>query len=116
MSHYIDPCGPFALAFKDLAAQKFTLQWIEAPEPQGTAIQPLKRLPPNTTPSEPIEADNEGISMPFEDEQTPSLHVPMPDKSNRLKYSCPGCSLNAWAKPGANLICGDCEEPMNYSN
>jgi predicted SprT family Zn-dependent metalloprotease len=26
----------------------------------------------------------------------------------RAKYSCPGCGLNAWAKPGALLICGEC--------
>lgn len=30
------------------------------------------------------------------------------DASNRLKFTCPRCSLNAWAKPGANLVCGDC--------
>ena len=24
----------------------------------------------------------------------------------------PGCGQNAWAKPDAHLICGDCEEPM----
>lgn len=28
---------------------------------------------------------------------------------SRAKYTCPVCSLNAWAKPGAKIICGDCE-------
>jgi predicted RNA-binding Zn-ribbon protein involved in translation (DUF1610 family) len=33
------------------------------------------------------------------------------DKS-KIKYTCPECGLNAWAKIGANLMCGDCEEGM----
>ena len=31
------------------------------------------------------------------------------NKSNRIKYTCPGCKANAWGKPHLNLICGDCE-------
>lgn len=30
------------------------------------------------------------------------------DNSNRVKFTCGKCGLNAWAKPGANLVCGDC--------
>ena len=28
--------------------------------------------------------------------------------ASKTKYTCPGCELNAWAKPGASLICGEC--------
>ncbi len=28
--------------------------------------------------------------------------------ASKTKYTCPGCELNAWAKPGAVLICGEC--------
>jgi hypothetical protein len=31
---------------------------------------------------------------------------------SKTKYTCPGCGLNAWAKPGANLWCGDCQKQM----
>ncbi len=31
---------------------------------------------------------------------------------NKQKYSCPSCNQNAWAKPGANIQCGDCDERM----
>lgn len=34
-------------------------------------------------------------------------------KRNKVKYSCPGCEQNAWAKPRARLICGLCQEPMD---
>jgi hypothetical protein len=32
--------------------------------------------------------------------------------ASKTKYTCPSCSVNAWAKPQTSLICGDCEEPM----
>jgi SprT-like family len=28
--------------------------------------------------------------------------------ASKTKYSCPGCGLNAWAKPDATLFCGEC--------
>lgn len=32
--------------------------------------------------------------------------------ASKTKYTCEECELNAWAKPGANLMCGDCECSM----
>jgi predicted SprT family Zn-dependent metalloprotease len=32
--------------------------------------------------------------------------------ASKTKYTCPGCGLNAWAKPDAPLVCGACQEPM----
>ena len=29
-------------------------------------------------------------------------------KPNRMKFTCPECGQNAWAKPDALLICGEC--------
>jgi hypothetical protein len=31
-------------------------------------------------------------------------------KSSKSKFTCPECGQNAWAKPGARLICGECFE------
>jgi hypothetical protein len=31
---------------------------------------------------------------------------------SEAKYTRPGCGTNAWAKPGVNLVCGDCGETM----
>jgi len=33
-------------------------------------------------------------------------------KTSKFKFVCPECGQNAWAKITANLVCGDCEEPM----
>jgi predicted SprT family Zn-dependent metalloprotease len=32
--------------------------------------------------------------------------------ASKTKYTCPTCGQNAWAKPEANLMCGDCREAM----
>jgi hypothetical protein len=32
--------------------------------------------------------------------------------ASKTKYTCPSCGLNAWAKPEAPLVCGDCKAPM----
>ena len=33
-------------------------------------------------------------------------------KKLKVKYSCPECGTNCWAKPGAHFVCGDCDEAM----
>jgi predicted SprT family Zn-dependent metalloprotease len=33
--------------------------------------------------------------------------------ASKTKYTCPTCGLNAWAKPNAPLICGDCQQEMS---
>ena len=32
--------------------------------------------------------------------------------ASKTRYTCPSCDMNAWAKPGARLVCGECDEPM----
>ena len=31
---------------------------------------------------------------------------------SKVKHTCPSCDFKAWAKQGANLICGDCNEQL----
>lgn len=44
--------------------------------------------------------------------QSPRAVTVVSEKTSKQKYTCPTCSQNSWAKPGANLICGDCMETM----
>lgn len=39
--------------------------------------------------------------------------IPIPAKKDKVKYSCSHCDVNAWAKPGTNLVCGECGAIMN---
>ena len=41
---------------------------------------------------------------------------PAPEKEKKIskvKFTCPDCEQNAWAKPTANLMCGSCQVDMN---
>jgi hypothetical protein len=31
---------------------------------------------------------------------------------SKTRYTCPGCGLSAWAKPGVHLVCGEYGERM----
>jgi hypothetical protein len=35
-----------------------------------------------------------------------------PKSPGRIKFTCLGCKLNAWAKPSAKLRCEDCDRPL----
>ena len=39
-------------------------------------------------------------------------YKPRGKAGRRMKYSCPVCGLNAWARHGAKLVCGDDRAPM----
>lgn len=61
----------------------------------------------------------EGTQMPTAAGPTPALDVvedaPRPGlvpRSNRVKYSCSGCGINAWGKPALRLGCLDCSQPL----
>lgn len=52
--------------------------------------------------------ENQAISY----QDRPILKANKAKSKNKIKYTCPKCSLNAWGKPNANLICGDDSEQM----
>lgn len=49
-----------------------------------------------------------GYSLVWQSQPAPKKQ----SKKSKVKYTCPVCEKNAWAKPESNLICGDCEETM----
>jgi protein-arginine kinase activator protein McsA len=38
----------------------------------------------------------------------PASDLARAKKSSKTKFTCPECGQNAWAKPDALLICGEC--------
>jgi len=51
-----------------------------------------------------------------DDADAEEVTPPKPMKKNdRIRFSCPECALNAWAKPSAKLACGTCGLIMNPS-
>ena len=90
MTHYILDDGPFALAAADLLALGWGIAYLDkggrftaAPGPGPDGKSPGSPKGPAT-----------------------------PKPPTRAKFVCPGCKAAAWGKPGLNIICGDCQEPM----
>jgi len=44
--------------------------------------------------------------------QCKSTEAKQKQPKSKIKYSCPECGQNAWAKPDAKLMCGQCEQTM----
>jgi len=52
-----------------------------------------------------------GFALSWADSVGPKAKVRK--NSGRVKYSCEDCGLNAWAKPNAQLMCGDCHQVLS---
>jgi predicted SprT family Zn-dependent metalloprotease len=48
---------------------------------------------------------DDGFEIPYYDATQPSSGR---KSASKTKYTCGGCGQNAWAKPDAALMCGDC--------
>jgi len=76
---YVVDGGPFDVATKRLLDSGFVVSWAEVVDLVAASLE-----------------DGEGSG-----EATG-------DRSNRVKYQCPGCAANAWGKPDLALMCGKC--------
>lgn len=80
VDHYVVSDGPFEAAVRKLLARGFSITWIEKP--------PVAQNAP----------DEESEGRDQEPTETKS--------GKRVKYTCPRCQLNAWAKHDVRLVCG----------
>ena len=89
MTHYIIDGGPFAGAAADLLALGWGIQYVDR------AGRFTAAPGPGPAPGKLGKGGPKGKAAP-----------------TRAKFTCPSCKANAWGKPGLNLVCGDCREPM----
>lgn len=86
MTHYIADGGPFDLACQALLADGFRINWADRVEAwheiHGTMSAPA----------------------------APGSKVApvVPTKKDRIKFTCPSCGQNAWARPSAEIACTPC--------
>ncbi|MFD0917249.1 sprT domain-containing protein [Pseudahrensia aquimaris] len=85
MTHYIKPGGLFDIECQRLLDAGFSINW------RDSIFKHEMDAP----------AGN------------PSGSDPIPKKKDRIKFTCLGCGLNAWAKPSALLTCTLCEFSMS---
>jgi len=96
MADYPIPGGRFEAACESLQTEAFRITWRDR-------VPALRPTPPRP------EGEDGGEDEADAPEGTEAAK---PNKSNRYKYSCPGCSLNVWGKPGLRLMCADCSQSL----
>lgn len=124
MTHYIMPNGAFQKAVFELIRNGYSISWYDVYGSELAIDSKLDSAILSGWLAEVDENDDEliekltltvGKSNPPEfdpdDLDAPIIDLPTKGGSTRVKYSC-DCGLNAWAKPSANLLCGDCNEIM----
>lgn len=104
MADYLIEGGRFEQAAKELLSGEFGITWKDRYPDRDALIQTIsisetsELYDPMNVTVESLEA----LDIPIEEIRVQE------NASNRSKYTCTCCSLNAWAKPGIRLICGEC--------
>lgn len=121
MGDYVIAGGLFDQATKRLLASGFVISWLDRfpalPPPRAAYTPSPVSGEWMESHAEPACDDDDAILASAAWTMTPSL-VEKPkagNRSNRNKYTCPGCELNVWGKPGLRVVCGDCEMPLGES-
>lgn len=98
MADYVIPGGRFEEACDALLTSAFTITWRD-------------RFPDKEQLDSVVAGEVEGIEPAELEAMGVELEQPE-SRSNRDKYTCPECHINAWGKPGLSLICGTCQRPL----
>lgn len=121
MADYAIEGGRFLVACSELLTSSFQLSWYDR-FPALDQVQlgqasnatqfvgmvgsrpPMETAPGLAEAVRPIR----GAAAAQGDGEAPA---PLPNKSNRVKYSCSGCEtkVSVWGKPGLKIICGECK-------
>ena len=105
MSHYVIAGGRFEQACQVLLNDNFHISWADRHIPiEALNIETVAALRktgldlviPTLTPLG--EDDDREAGEPIRPKKRPG----------RIKFTCPKCGANAWAKPDLNILCGSC--------
>ncbi|OCG40849.1 hypothetical protein [Gilliamella sp. Bif1-4] len=124
MTHYIMKDGLFQQVVYNLLKSGFEISWYD--KYSESIVAPVSKVNYdilidwlNITPVDNIElikkltktVNSNSIQMGGNDDLSITKPI-LKGTGTRDKFTCPDCGLNAWAKPTANLICGDCNKRM----
>ncbi|CQQ97068.1 zinc metalloproteinase Mpr protein [Yersinia enterocolitica] len=132
MDHYIIRGGRFQTAVYDLLKNGFSISWYDkwgvelyAPTKINKAVfddwlrvtdpndkELISKLTKTIHKKDNIERDTATFTIEDEENEREEMAIPKPPikgTGTRTKFTCAQCGLNVWAKPTANIYCGDCD-------
>ncbi|WP_425545074.1 hypothetical protein, partial [Caenispirillum bisanense] len=92
VSDYVIKGGAFEAACTALLTQDYTLSWLD-------------RFPPRPPEADALATAGAELAAAVRLVKLPEPGT-RPNKTNRVKYRCPVCGIQAWGKPGLALLCG----------
>ncbi len=105
MADYVIPGGRFSAEVSQLLVHHdFAVTWYDR-------FTPAAPLHPVATASALWPMVSAGLAVPAEQGVLISPQLPpasAPNRSNRDKYTCPGCRMNVWGKPALRIACVSC--------
>lgn len=113
MADYVIPNGRFAGVVDELVRTKrFGITWFDR-------FTPPAPLYPVASTSTVAGVPPEAFEVPKDEGVATVPKVPAErsaDRSNRVKYTCPSCSLNVWGKPAIRVGCMECSVELEPSD
>lgn len=105
MADYAIEGGKFIEHYNQLMAQDFRITWMDRLPARDRLLAAMEdgSIGEYASILEAMGIDLDGVE------------VEKPNKSNRIKYCCPQCEINAWGKPDLNIICGECNSPFTVA-
>lgn len=125
MGDYVIAGGLFDHATKRLLADGFAISWLDR-----FPVSPPARPVVVSSPASGQWLEDDSVDPAIDDDPllasawtTPpaDLHPNLVEaaksgnRSNRNKYTCPGCEINVWGKPGLRVLCGECNMTLEES-
>lgn len=118
MADYVIVGGRFEAETAKLLEDGFLITWLDrypAPAPAVPGPGPGATRRPDTAAGE-ADPKYSRLNLPAEALVAPvtpstsaeAVAATYQNRSNRVKYSCPGCGASCWGKPGLRLGCMDC--------
>ncbi|MDD5366632.1 MAG: SprT-like domain-containing protein [Gallionellaceae bacterium] len=113
MGDYVIPGGRFEVATADLLATGFMISWLDrypVQLPSSMSAVEVSTATGAASSMQSLALPPAAMVVPTSNSQIASIiEKPRVDnRSNRSKYTCPSCALNAWGKPGLRIACVDC--------
>lgn len=125
MTHYIIRGGRFQTAVYYLLKNGFSISWYDKWSNGITALSKvnsdilddwlrvtgkdekelINKLTQTVSKRNALSPDDTDLTEP---EPPVDVKPPVKGTGTRTKFTCSGCGLNAWAKPSAHLVCGEC--------
>jgi len=101
MSHYVLEDGDFTREASSLIASGFQIEWGDE-KPKLTVVRPV-----HVTGGEVLYFEDDEETSSGQNGGDQRVAGSPPSKAGkRIKYTCPECGLNAWARHDAVLLCG----------